>query len=153
MPQNANVLFGVCPERECDRSYKKGSVIIEGFNHWISGALMPGGGDGQGPRNSSLEKICGIVFHANTSPHGHCDSCGRGLVFSSQAPALDGCSECKRQYVQDDLQRSFCPRCGSPIEIPESTREQMARHREIDALLYIVPDLQRYGYLRGAQGR
>jgi hypothetical protein len=151
MPQNDKILFGVCPESECDRSYKKGSAIPKGFKHWLSGALLPGGGDGQGPRNSSLEEACGIVFHASASAHGFCDSCGRELVFSVQAPALGVCSECNRQYVRGDLQRAFCPKCGSPIDIPESARELIDPYREIVALLDIVPDLQEYGYLPGTQ--
>jgi hypothetical protein len=152
MPQNAKILFGVCPEGGCSRSYTKGSAIIEWFKHWISVAFMPDGGDGHGPRNLSLEDACGIVFHVNTSTHGYCDSCGRALVFSSQAPPLGACFECNRQYVQGDLQRTFCPECGSPIEISESAREQMDHHREIIALLDIVSDLQKYGYLRGVKG-
>jgi hypothetical protein len=148
MQNKSGAVYGICPDTAgCQRSYLKGQALIKGFKDWIGMAFMPGSGDGTGPRDESLENLCCVVFQAQNSPNGYCDSCGKELMFVVHPTPLGSCPKCRRLYSNLDLNLAFCPKCGTPVEIEESIRERIRHDNAIAMLLSIAPDLQQFHYL------
>jgi hypothetical protein len=151
-----SMYYGLCPDSTnvCARSYLKGESIDDGFTHWFSVASLPGGGGvGSHRRDTHLSAACGTVFQMHPTANGFCDSCGLPLIFATNAPSLGTCGTCRREYNESDLLRSFCPKCGAPIEIKDDIRQQMQQHRKVTKILDTIPKLRKYGYLSTHYGK
>lgn len=146
MPSNGFPAFGVCPDRECMRSFRKGLAIRSGLLQWRSAAVTRGAGD-SAPHDPAVKLACRLVFQARPHPRGFCDACGKALLFGATTPELGDCPACHRPYGDVELERNSCSECGAPAEIDDSVRQQTAANAAIGELLNTLPHLKHYGYV------
>lgn len=139
------VAFGICPNKDCKLSYMCADKLESWYVTWKSERSLPtGGSPGTGRREIPYD-ISRILQVGGR----YCIDCGVQLVHSPELPNLGKCSgeSCGRSYTEQDLGRTFCPQCGTPIDISADTQEQYSPHVQIRRVLRLIPRLQEDGLL------
>jgi hypothetical protein len=139
------VAFGICPNKDCKLSYRCADELERWYVTWKSERFLLIGGSAGTARREIPYHLSRILQVGGR----YCTDCGVEVAHSAELPNLGkGSGEtCGRSYTEQDFGRTFCPRCGTPIDIPADTREQYSRHVQIRRVLKLIPRLQEDGLL------